>query len=310
MPTTSAQGNVPSATSSTIGTAISGGAGPSASPSNGQPQQNGLSPLPGPTTSDTNPSNPIEGQSTAASAGAPVLGTFQDALAFNNPSFIPADRPPIPFTQSPGAHLPFDIYQTANTPFGIRNFEIGPNTSMAHGGSPVLPPGSRLSRPTMTSVDELGLPMFAQMSAIERHLLKADDGTSADDLALASIEDVEVAQSPLANPSTVNETAIDRMMSDEASIDQMLGEDFLGDDALTDKIAADKASAAQTRQLTLAPATLQQVEANRPDDRASPVALAATVTVAMGVPTQWTERRNRPDSDSWRKDARFRPRRP
>jgi hypothetical protein len=48
-------------------------------------------------------------------------------LAFNTPYWVPNDR--TPFTPSPPDQLPANFNQEANTPQGIRNFNIGPDTS-------------------------------------------------------------------------------------------------------------------------------------------------------------------------------------
>lgn len=84
-----------------------------------------------------NPANPVVANVTGTAAAPttflPVVAN--DALAFNNPSWVPEDRPPFPLTASPNDALPANVNQVAGTPVGIRNFEIGANTSVAHGNS-------------------------------------------------------------------------------------------------------------------------------------------------------------------------------
>jgi hypothetical protein len=48
-------------------------------------------------------------------------------VAFNTPYWVPNDRPP--FTSPTSDQLPANVNQEANTPYGIRNFNLGPNTS-------------------------------------------------------------------------------------------------------------------------------------------------------------------------------------
>ncbi|HET6880841.1 MAG TPA: hypothetical protein VFI31_11840 [Pirellulales bacterium] len=119
--------------SATGGTTEAGNAG-----AGGQLMQNdGLLSLPGAAsaTNGTNPANPALVDVTG-SATPTAINLANDALAFNNPSWVPDDRPLRLITSQHNDGLPFNINQVANTPYGIRNFELGANTMLAHSPGP------------------------------------------------------------------------------------------------------------------------------------------------------------------------------
>lgn len=135
--------------------------------------QNGLEPLPG-SASEANGNDPAQ-IALVGVYGTPdptFLRPGNDYLAFNNPSWIPNDRTltPVPFTND--TDLPMNVYQTVRSPRGIRNFEIGANTSMAHGNvSPVGPTTPTASKPVPVA------PKFGQVieHPLDEGLLSAVD---------------------------------------------------------------------------------------------------------------------------------------
>jgi len=96
--------------------------------------QSGLVALPG-SAAPSNSTNPADIALVGATGSAvPVDLSYaaNDALAFNHPSWIPNDRPPFPGENLPPELSPNLYYQAANTRYGIRNFNIGANTSLVH----------------------------------------------------------------------------------------------------------------------------------------------------------------------------------
>ncbi|HVX11731.1 MAG TPA: hypothetical protein VHC22_11165 [Pirellulales bacterium] len=88
-------------------------------------------PTAAPPTVGSNPVDPTLAGAAGVANTAAAEAT-QALLAFNTPSWIPDDRPPFPSTSQPSDSLPQNVNQVASTAYGIRNFEIGPNTSAAH----------------------------------------------------------------------------------------------------------------------------------------------------------------------------------
>lgn len=103
-------------------------------------------PLPGTGNPTSSPTPGVFGGELSSSQVPPY-----DDTAFNNPSWVPQDRPPFPMTAQPDNGLPANTNQVVGTPFGIRNFLIGANTSVAHGSGPRMGLGtSTVRRPTDT----------------------------------------------------------------------------------------------------------------------------------------------------------------
>lgn len=107
---------------------------PLAAFSAGGVEQNGVELVPG-STIGSNPAQPVL---IAGNPNPPNSPPAADNVAFNVPSWIPNDRTlnPIPFANE--TDLPMNIYQVARSPRGVRNFEIGANTSLAHGAAPPM----------------------------------------------------------------------------------------------------------------------------------------------------------------------------
>lgn len=156
---------------------------PLAAFSAGGVEQNGVELVPG-STIGSNPAQPVL---IAGNPNPPNVPPAADNVAFNVPSWIPNDRTlsPIPFAND--KDLPMNIYQVAKSPRGVRNFEIGANTSLAHGAAPTM--GRNIAAAIRPSPVQ---PKFSQ--AIEHPLAEglldggfsdggfSDDGLSGGDL--------------------------------------------------------------------------------------------------------------------------------
>lgn len=205
-------------------------------------EQNGLEPLPG-SASELTGNNPAQIALVGVwgTADPSFLRPGYDYLAFNNPSWIPNVRTltPIPFTND--TDLPMNIYQSVRSPRGIRNFEIGANTSMAHGNASPIGEASTATRPVPVA------PKFTQ--AIEHPL---DEGLLSNDAGVEKPEadawkPPEMASLPTDQqiPSAPQEAKIDEKVElpasgalpsndvrsvaasvhlDRAAVDQMMGE--------------------------------------------------------------------------------------
>lgn len=153
------------------------------SPASGVEMEQGLVSLPG-AASPTNGTNP------ANIALANVTGTqipdtritdpsAFDALAFSQPSFIPNDRPPMPGYDLPPEYLGINITQVANTPYGIRNFEIGANTGLSHGNAVLIgrvPATARTSTDTRTAMSDRIGDRFGDSAAADQRQIGAVKG--------------------------------------------------------------------------------------------------------------------------------------
>lgn len=151
---------------------------PLAAFSAGGVEQNGVELVPG-SIIGSNPAQPVL---IAGNPNPTYLPPAGDNVAFNVPSWIPNDRTlnPIPFANE--TDLPMNIYQVAKSPRGVRNFEIGANTSLAHGAAP--PMGRDIAAAARPSPVQ---PKFSQ--AIEHPFAEglldsglSDDGFSGGDL--------------------------------------------------------------------------------------------------------------------------------
>lgn len=136
------------------------------SPASGLIEQDGLFSLPGAAspTNGTNPANIALANVTGNEVPDTRItdsSTF-NAGAINNPSFIPSDRP------IPGWDLP---PQVASTPYGIRNFEIGSNTSLNHRNSMLIgriTPTARATQDTKTAMNAaIGVPLGESLSLLD-----------------------------------------------------------------------------------------------------------------------------------------------
>lgn len=196
-------------------------------------------PLPGSAspTSGTNPADLALVNSTGMADPTADAVRLSELPAFNNPSWLPNDRPMNAATTPPGDHLPLNVNQVASTPFGIRNFSFGPNTGshfeLPASGRPVLI--GRGVGPTVTAmIEPLSSPVAEQLSSAKLRGNSAslptqdhlENGSSTDlpDVETASHEvadDVPPAPVLTAEAKTLsvlNETAIDQAMADQPAI--------------------------------------------------------------------------------------------
>jgi hypothetical protein len=248
--------------SATGGSTEAGNAG-----AGGQLMQNdGLLSLPGAAsaTNSTNPANPALVDVTG-SATPTAVNMANDALAFNNPSWIPDDRPLRLITSQHNDGLPFNIYQAANTPYGIRNFELGANTMLAHS------PGPRFGNNATTAQRQAAV--RTAMTELIEHPLGEDEHRLADiehaertsEVAklLTSSADlpVQTARSAANEPATwqrasLTEGRLERTPRlDSAAVDQMMADGLKSELTTTDFAAeavAGQGSASDQQSVTSA----------------------------------------------------------
>ncbi|HQU45180.1 MAG TPA: hypothetical protein PK867_20360 [Pirellulales bacterium] len=279
--------------------------------------QSGLVALPG-SAAPSNSTNPADIALVGATGSAvPVDLSYaaNDALAFNHPSWIPNDRPPFPGENLP-PELPANLYyQAANTPYGIRNFNIGANTSLVHRNMVPMgvgTPTAHRTTDTKTAMTELiarplgeGLPADVDLlephakappsdpsSTDNAHLLNQDqpgsDNPSSPGSAASSRGDRETQEdtSPTLLAALDDEPAERSPRFDEAAVDRMMADQIEADAARADVAVSQIVAEDAPETGAAAPSAVH--------------ALAASVAVAATVAMQQPRASERTTPDSWR----------
>ncbi|MGH7134834.1 MAG: hypothetical protein ACREHD_03790 [Pirellulales bacterium] len=258
----------------------------------------GLPPVPASAVADSangvNPANPVvatvSGTAAAPTTFLPVVAN--DALAFNNPSWVPEDRPPFQITASPNDALPANVNQVAGTPVGIRNFEIGANTSVAHGNSSRI----GLGGPTARSPVNTGTRMTEWIEhSLDQGLLAAKAPTAtakvheATEQAIASSPDDHDQLSRQADRKKLADSSAVRLaaFADEGPLQPAGTElDFLSEENLSagkDTLADPVQGEFDTAGLAVADVASERSDADGESASSDLHALAASFAVAAVV---------------------------
>jgi hypothetical protein len=257
-------------------------------------------PTDAPPTAGTNPVDPaLAGAGGVANTAA--VEASPDTLAFNTPSWIPDDRPAFPSTAQPSDGLPANVNQVASTPYGIRNFDIGANTSAAHSAA------VRIGRDTSTAsiptygfdVDDeiaetdarapLIQPTMAMLEKADLSFVEEQSHEPGEPDTVPTDEAPTLAMALPASPAT---TARPAVQLDTAAVDQMM----------TERPEVD----GTTSDLAIAPSSSGPVSTESPEGVGSTIdflAASGAVAATLAMPGNEASRQTVPEF-SWRTKSR------